>query len=133
MSITNETRPPYDNFNELQNASQLEDRLIYESLITLMDQIFGQHDHMIINMESETELNHEIIRDNWGLLTKFFKIPDRLKNTKKCVRQTCLYLTNHLNERYGFVNPIKFDHKRHGYRRDNGKLSSEYWYDFSFV
>ena len=84
-------------------------------------------------METETEPNHEIIQKNWTLLTKYANLSYCIKKSQKIVRQTFLQLTNHLNEKYQFVNPIQFIHKRRGYRRDNGKLSSEYWYEFSFV
>ena len=122
-----------NDFYDLQKSPQMEDRLTFEIVTTLMDQVFGEHEHMVvINMETETSEHHEIIRKHWGLLTKYVKLPYTVKKTQKLVRQTFMQITDYLNDTYHFVKPVKFDRKRHDYRRkEDGKKTADFWNEFT--
>jgi hypothetical protein len=123
----------YISFNDLKTSNQLDEQLLYEFFISLLDKLFGQHDQMCINMETETEHNHGIIFLQWKAIKQYFSLPSSVKNTKKLVRQTLLQIVNRLNKKYQFQNPIRMEHKRiDTYEKGIGNIT-KHWINFSLT
>jgi hypothetical protein len=124
-----------ENFHILHESMQFEDRMSYEFMIALLDDMFGQHDRVIINTETECEKNRQFIKNNWKLIRQYYHVPDRLKYTQRCVRQTLIHIIDYLNGKYQFKQPIKIEHRRNDYREKGsaGKHVTDYWIEISLV
>jgi len=128
MSIQMNTKCVIDNFHDLRQSSQPEERIYHDFLILLLDQLFGQHDQIRIDMETETNENHATIKQQWKLIHKYYGVPDSAKYTQKCVRQTLIHIVNNINHRHGFIHPIKVVHKRHNFRdKITGQPTAKQW------
>jgi hypothetical protein len=123
-----------ESFHDLQNSTQLDEKLSYEFLITLLDKIFGQHDTVQINADIENEHNHSIILLQWKMIKQYYNLPSSVKNTQKLVRQTLMQISNRLNKKYNFQKPLKFEQKRHDYYdTDEKRKLTDYWSELSLV
>jgi hypothetical protein len=121
----------YKSFEDLRGSDQLDEKMSYEFFIFLLDQLFGQHDHMRIDIETESDQNHGIIILQWKLIKQYFGLPSSVKKTQKLVRQTLLQIANRLNEKYHFQQPIKYENKRRDYYdKEQKKNVTEYWVEF---
>jgi hypothetical protein len=118
----------YNFFCDLHNSEISEDRISHDFLILLLDQLFDQHDNIRIDMDTESEHNHEIIKLQWKMITKYYELPVRVKNNQKLVRQTILQITNRLNQKYRFTHPLKFEHERRDYYdKEQKRKITERW------
>lgn len=128
MLATTITKLLYNSFHDLLNSTQPQDRMIHDFFVILLDQLFGQHDQIRIDKQTENKRNHEIIKHNWKMIRLYFDVPDSAKYTQKCVRQTLIHIINKLNQIYGFTKPLKFEQKRHDYysREKKGNVT-DYW------
>jgi hypothetical protein len=123
-----------ENIHDLKNSTNLEERLSYEFFITLLDQLFGQHDQIRIDMSTETEQNQGIIKLQWKMIKQYYQLPSSVKKTQKLVRQTLLGILNRLNHKYQFKNPIQFEPKRHDFRdKETGKPAADLWNEIKLV
>lgn len=122
-----------NNIHDLKNSPNPEDNITYGLLMSLVDQIFGQHERIEIDMTTETEKNQELVKIQWKMIRKYFGVPDSAKYTQKCVRQTFIRIVDFLNKKYQFIHPIKLEHKRiDSYSRETGKNFTRTWIEISF-
>lgn len=125
---------PMNNFHDLHTSDKLEERMCHDFLILLMDQLFGQHDLIIINESTETDRNHQLIKNSWKLIKQYYDLPDRVKYIKRIVRQTFVHIVDYLNQKYQFVHPLKFELKRRDYYdKIKKKKQTDYWSEFSLI
>ena len=119
-------------FEDLKKSDQFDERMSYEFLIILLDQLFGQHDHIRIDMDTESDQNHGIIFLQWKLIKQYYKLPSSVKTTQKLVRQTLMQIANRLNEKYHFQQPIRFENKRSDYYdKEEKRKVTKCWNEFS--
>jgi hypothetical protein len=116
----------YTSFCDFEHSLNSNEKLLYEFLVALLDQLFGQHDHMRINMETETDHNHGVIFLQWKLIQKYYNVPSTAKKSIKLVRQTLKHITAYLNDKYHFEQPIQFIQKRSAYRLKNKVITPTY-------
>jgi hypothetical protein len=122
-----------NDFNDLKNSPFPEDHITYGLFVSLTDQIFSQHDQIIIDMATENEKNHELIKVQWKMIKKYFKVPDNCKYVQKCVRQTFIHIVDFLNKKYQFKTPIRLEHKRiDSYDRTIGHKFTKHWIEISY-
>ena len=122
----------YTSFSDLKTSPNLDEIMSYEFLIALLDKLFGQHDHIRIDMETETEHNHGIIFLQWKMIKQYYKLPSSVKATQKLVRQTLMQIANRLNNKYHFQNPIRFENKRSDYYdKEEKRKVTKCWNEFS--
>ena len=112
-----------DFFHDLQKSTQFEDKTIHDFLIRLLDALFGKHDHIIINSDSESEKNQQLIKDQWKSISIYFKVPKTVLKTQKCVRQTLKHIVESLNSQYQFKQPIRFINKKKNVWQNNTCVS----------
>ena len=98
-----------DCFSDLEKSSKLDDKMIYCFITHLLDQLYGQHKQVIIPSGEESEDNQQLIRDQWIIISYYFKLPRRIKATQKMVRQTLKNIVDYLNRHYQFKHPITFN------------------------
>jgi len=123
-----------DNFHDLQKSEKPEERMCHDFLILLMEQLFKQHDLIIIDANTETEENHRLIKNSWKLIKQYYCILDRVKYVKRLVRQTFVHIVDYLNQTYQFKHPLKFEHKRRDYYdKTQKKKLAEHWAEFSLI
>ncbi len=96
-----------NNFLDLKNG-QYKEKQIYNFVILLLDEIFGQHENMIIDCLIENERNQELITNGVEFMEFLFKDPC-LSPKKKSVKQTLKYIIEYLNDYYKFLSPIIFN------------------------
>ena len=113
-------------FHDLKNSSDFEDLICHDLFIRLLDAIFGKHDDITVKGECESEKNIELIKDQWRHIECSYKLKNRVKSTKKCVRQTIKNIIDYLNITYQFKQPIQFIPKKQSFR--SGSLSTSYSY-----
>jgi hypothetical protein len=121
-----------ESFYDLAKSTQFEDKTIHDFFIRLLDALFDQHDHLIIDSNCESEKNKQLIKDQWKLISLYFQVPKRVCSTKKCVRQTLKHIIDNLNERYQFKQPIQFNLKKDSVRVGDTVLGSSHT-DFSLI
>lgn len=122
----------YQSFNDLFKSEHPEDRMSHEFFIFLLDKLFGKHVDIRINAETESQQNHEIIKKQWKQIREYYGVPDSVKYTQKCVRQTIIQIVNRLNQKYGFIKPLKLEQKRHDYySKEYKKNITDYWMEFN--
>lgn len=114
----------FESFHDLPKSKELEDKVIHDYLINLLDVLFGKHDNIIIDGDCETEKNQQLIKTQSKIISTYFDIPKRVFSTQKCVRQIMKHITDHLNTRYQFKQPIQFNLKKHYSRIDNKVVGS---------
>jgi len=120
-------------FEDLKNSAQPDERMSYEFLIILLDKLFGQHDHVRVDAEAETEHNHGIIFLQWKQLQHYYNLPSTVKKTQKLVRQTLKHIIEHLNKKHHFTQPIKLEQKRHdSYQKGKG-IVTQYWVEICLI
>jgi len=57
-----------------------------------------------------------------------------VKLTQKLVRQTLMQITNRLNEKYHFQNPLRFESKRSDYYdKEEKKKMTDYWSELNLI
>lgn len=123
-----------DNFHDLLKSDKPDERMHHDFLILLMDQLFGQHDLVIINESTETEENHQLIKNSWKLIRQYYGLPDRVKYIKRVVRQTFVHIVDYLNQKYQFTHPLKFEHKRRDYYdKIQKKKFAEHWAELTLM
>jgi hypothetical protein len=123
-----------DNFHDLQKSERPEERMSHDFLILLLDQLFGKHDQIKIDMNDENEKNHQIIKTQWRMINQYYNIPSSVKYNQKCVRQTIMQIVNHLNAKYQFAQPLKFEHKRHDYyHKEQKRKVTDYWTELNLI
>ena len=122
----------YKSFEDLRGSDKLDERMSYEFLTGFLDQLFGQHDHIRIDMATESDQNHGIIFLRWKLIKQYYGLPSSVKNTQKLVRQTLMQIANRLNEKYHFQQPIRFENKRSDYYdKEEKRKVTKCWNEFS--
>lgn len=122
------------NFHDLQKSDKLEERMCHDFLILLMDQLFGQHDLIIIDESTETEDNHQLIKNSWKLIKQYYGLSNQVRYVQRLVRQTFLHITESLNKKYQFKQPMKFERKRRDYYdKIQKKKETDYWAEFSLI
>lgn len=120
--------------HDLEKSLIIEDHMSYKLLISLLDQIFGKHDDVHIDMSNETKENHDIIKLHWRTIRQYYKVPSCVKNREKLVRQTFMQIVNRLNEKHKFANPIRFDrHKEDYYSRETKVKKTLHWNELHLV
>jgi len=123
-----------DNFHDLQQSTQIDERMSHDFLIVLLDQLFGQHDHIRIDMDTESEQNHDIIKLQWKMIKQYYQLPSSVKNTQKLVRQTLMQIVIRVNQKYQFIHPLKFEHHRRAFRdKVTGKSTAENWIELTLI
>lgn len=122
-----------DNFHNLQQSVRPDERIAHDFFILLLDQLFGQHDNIKIDHADETEEKHQIIKNNWKMINQYYGIPLSVKYTQKCVRQTLMQIVNHLNAKYQFINPMKFEPKRRDYFNKQKRKITDYWVELNLM
>lgn len=118
-----------NNFFDLKKFPQFQIQNSHDLLIMLLNQIFGQDSYLKtikIDIDVETEKNHQLIMDQWDDIHRLYKTPNNIKKTQKLVRQTLKHIVAYLNDTHKFVQPIKFINKRDAYRKDNKILTPTY-------
>jgi hypothetical protein len=125
-----------NNVYDLQKSSQFQIRASYDLLITLLDELFGKDsdkDTIRIDLASETEKNHQFVRNQWEAIHSLYKTPNNIKKTQKLVRQTLKQVVTCLNETYQFVQPIKLEQKRHdSYQKGKG-IVTQRWIELTLI
>jgi hypothetical protein len=101
-----------NSIHDLEKSTQFKDQAIVNFFFRMLDALFGKHDQIILDNESETPENQKLIQDNWKLVSAFFHVPKRVLNLQKCVRQTLKHIVDHLNSQYQFQQPIQFITKK---------------------
>jgi hypothetical protein len=120
-------------FHDLLNSDKPEDRLKHDFLILLLTELFGKDDQIRIDLTSESEKNHMVIKKRWKQIRDYYGVSDSVKYTQKCVRQTLIQIVTRINQKYTFAQPLKMEHKRSDvYRKGKGNLT-EYWISLSLV
>lgn len=118
-----------NSFFDLKNCPQFQIKSSYDLLIMLLNNLFGEDSYqkMIkIDLEIETEKNHQLILDQWDAIRLLYKSPNSIKKTQKLVRQTLKHIIIYLNETYKFSQPIRFISKRDAYRKDDKVITPTY-------
>ena len=115
-----------DSFHHLSQSLVFEDSIRHDILIRLLDQLFGQHNQIIINSECENEKNQQFIKDQFKTLQTYFFIPKRVVYTQKSVRQTVKHMIDFLNNQYQFKKPIQFNPKRETIREGERTCAVNY-------
>ena len=118
------------NFFDLKKNPQFQIQNSHDLLIMLLNQIFGQDSYLQtvkIDLDIETDKNHQLIMDQWDDIHRLYKAPNSLKKTQKLVRQTLKHIVNYLNNTHNFAQPIKWEQKRFDfYQRGCGKIA-QHW------
>lgn len=115
-----------DSFYDLQKSTTFQDQTICDFFLRLLDSLFGKHDDIIIDLECETDINQQLIKNQWKPISLYFKVPKRVSNTKKCVRQTVKHIVDFLNNKYQFKRPIQFNTKRDTIREGLNVFAKNY-------
>ena len=113
-------------FKDLSDSKNMEDQVIFDYLKRLLANLFGRHDDIIIDFHCETDVNHQLIRDQWKSISLYFKVPNRVKSTQKCVKQTLKHIVDYLNNHYQFTSPIKMSSEKKSYRAGDLQSSINY-------
>ena len=109
VALDSETSPPHQlkNVHDLSKSKKIIDKLYYMAFSSMVESVFcRQEDLLCVNLNLETDTNHDLFLSNWEMLEKLFETPPRLKKNKKLVRQALIHMINYLNKRYQFKNPI---------------------------
>jgi hypothetical protein len=123
-----------NNVHDLRDSRKLDEQLTYIFLISLLDQLFGKHDNIRIDLSTETEFNHGLILLHWLTIKQTFKVASSVKHKDKLVRQTLFAIVNYLNRTYQFTQPIRFEHQRHDPRdKETGKTKSVCWTELNLI
>ena len=124
---------PMTSFHDLTQSENPEDRIAHDFLIVLLTELFGKSDQIRIDMETESERNHAVIKKHWKSIRIYYGVPDSAKYAQKCVRQTLIQIITRINQKYGLTQPLKMEHKRSDfYQKGKGKVT-DYWIELSFV
>ena len=110
-----------DTFDSLKDGN-IEEQSIHTIFMTLLDRLFGEARY-VIDRNIEVDEKHQIILDNWSILSKTFHLDSKLKFKKKLVRQTLKTIIDHINDKYKFNSPILFDTKATSIQQD-GKTTT---------
>ena len=130
--INTEESPKIDSFCELLHSHNHDDCIRYHLFVQILDQVFGQHDQILIEPSHETASNHQYIIDKWPALTYYFQIPIKVRSQERCVRQTIKYIVTFLNKRYQWVCPIQFQYVKKTFR-DGDRTYGKSFTVLSFV
>lgn len=110
-------------FTDLQKSNDLNDKMIHYFLINLLDLLFGDHLKIKIDANCENESNYKLICDHWPIIDYYFHVPNRIKQTQKCVRQTLKHIIDALNSKYQFKQPISFNPVKKSLWKNNTCIS----------
>lgn len=115
-----------NSFSDLEKSTDFNDNMIFIYLTKLITQIFGKLNDIVIDQLCETDQNQKLIIDQWKLIDFYFKVPKRVLNTQKIVRQTIKYIVDYLNETYQFKQPVKWDVINKAVREGKNVISQSY-------
>lgn len=116
-------------------SSEIDEKLAHDFVLYLVDNMFGQHSHVEIDMTSESEKNHELIKKSWKMIRQLYNVRQNTLRSQKLVRQTMIQIVENLNEQYQFKQPITLDHKRidsYDRNKDGKKKYTRHWIEIKF-
>lgn len=103
-----------NNFFDLKQSPIWGDRIKFNIYTQILAQLFEveqieQDATYRYSTKMETEQNHKLLLDNWDIICLFGYQNEYFKKTKRLVYGILDHTITHLNEKYHFTNPIKFE------------------------
>jgi hypothetical protein len=129
-----------NSFFDLQTSQTWSDNIKFNLFTELLTRLFNvqqiEKDHVYqYSTKMETEENHAFILANWDIVCLFGFQNEYFKKNKRLVYSVIDHIITCLNEKYKFVNPIKFEHERVVKQAEYGskKTITLTYYNLKFV